>query len=365
VTLGGATLTQGTDYTIAYSNNTNAGQATVTVTGAGNYSGTATGHFTISPKVTTLTVDPIAAMPATGSALTPAVVVKDGTTVLAPNTDYTVSYSNNTAPGTATINVTGIGNYAGSTGSATFTITSPSVQALINAVNALPKPVRTWADADKVAQAANMLTALSADLRALVPSGTLDALTLAQSQSGPVNRADTAGHGSVTGGAPLNWSVRLIVTPVASSDARWASVASLAPSGKKLLALYDIKLVDTLTGQAVQPPNAGSVTVNLSAVPLNGATGVAVIHVNADNTPTTLAASASGNSVSFGTSSFSLFGVFGTPAAAPSGGGVFVDTGGSVFAGGGLWLGVIAPLAAVMCVIINLAVGKARRQFAS
>ena len=35
------------DYTISFSNNTNAGKATVTVTGKGNYTGTATGTFTI------------------------------------------------------------------------------------------------------------------------------------------------------------------------------------------------------------------------------------------------------------------------------------------------------------------------------
>lgn len=57
-----------------------------------------------------------------GSAKTPTVTVKDGTTVI-PDTEYTVSYSNNTAVGTATVTITDNegGNYAVS-GTTTFDI---------------------------------------------------------------------------------------------------------------------------------------------------------------------------------------------------------------------------------------------------
>ena len=44
---GSTTLTFGTHYTVSYSNNTNAGTATVTITMKGNYSGTITKNFTI------------------------------------------------------------------------------------------------------------------------------------------------------------------------------------------------------------------------------------------------------------------------------------------------------------------------------
>ena len=49
VTVGNVTLTEGTDYTVAYADNTNAGTASVTVTGAGNYSGVVTKNFAIVP----------------------------------------------------------------------------------------------------------------------------------------------------------------------------------------------------------------------------------------------------------------------------------------------------------------------------
>lgn len=47
VTYGNTTLTQSTDYTLSWSNNGSAGTGTVTVTGGGNYAGSATGTFPI------------------------------------------------------------------------------------------------------------------------------------------------------------------------------------------------------------------------------------------------------------------------------------------------------------------------------
>jgi uncharacterized protein YjdB len=78
--------------------------------------------LTIASRAVTLSIDPIPDQTETGSAIAPVIVVKDGTTVLELNKDYTVACSNNTAAGTATVSVTGVGNYAGSTGSASFKI---------------------------------------------------------------------------------------------------------------------------------------------------------------------------------------------------------------------------------------------------
>ena len=54
VTDGDATLTEETDYTVEYTNNTETGEATVTITGKGNYTGTASTTFTIVADKTTL-----------------------------------------------------------------------------------------------------------------------------------------------------------------------------------------------------------------------------------------------------------------------------------------------------------------------
>ena len=61
----------------------------------------------------------------TGKALTPVPVVTIGVTRLTPNTDYTVSYSNNINAGTATVMITGKGRFSG-TKTANFKINKAS-----------------------------------------------------------------------------------------------------------------------------------------------------------------------------------------------------------------------------------------------
>ena len=78
-------------------------------------------NVTIAPKTITATVEPIADQIYTGSAIEPTVVVKDGETELSSETDYGVSYSNNTNVGTATVTITFKGNYSG-TATVTFEI---------------------------------------------------------------------------------------------------------------------------------------------------------------------------------------------------------------------------------------------------
>ncbi len=53
VKIGDVTLVDGTDYTVKYANNVNVGKASVTVTGIGNYTGSATAYFNITPKTMT------------------------------------------------------------------------------------------------------------------------------------------------------------------------------------------------------------------------------------------------------------------------------------------------------------------------
>lgn len=61
VTLGGKTRKANTDYTVSYANNINAttdtSKATVTITGTGNYKGTASAEFAIKTAALTVTPD--------------------------------------------------------------------------------------------------------------------------------------------------------------------------------------------------------------------------------------------------------------------------------------------------------------------
>lgn len=115
VSYNGKALKAGTDYSVDYINNVNAGTASVKITGLKYYTGSIEYNFEIKPiemtdAVVTVDTDDIIA---DGSKKTPTVIVKLGDTVLEAGKDFTVSYFNNVKVGTAKATVTGIGNYTG------------------------------------------------------------------------------------------------------------------------------------------------------------------------------------------------------------------------------------------------------------
>jgi uncharacterized repeat protein (TIGR01451 family) len=119
---GDRELVRGTDYTVAYTNNVVVGVASVTLTGRGNYGGSRTVTFDITPRpVADLRVEDVASQPYTGRAIEPSLVVRFGERALAVGVDYTVAYASNVEVGTATATLTGLGNYAG-TRAVTFEI---------------------------------------------------------------------------------------------------------------------------------------------------------------------------------------------------------------------------------------------------
>ena len=131
VTWNGTQLTVNTDYTVNCTDNTNAGKATVTVTGTGNYIGKKMESFTIAPaQLNDATVKVNGTYTYTGPAQTPAagdvVVTLGGKTV--PSDQYTISASDNMNAGQATATVTAKagGNYTGSA-SGKFTIALASL----------------------------------------------------------------------------------------------------------------------------------------------------------------------------------------------------------------------------------------------
>ena len=72
------------------------------------------------PKI--LSLNKIVDQEYTGKEIKPSVTVKDGNKTLKLGTDYKVSYSDNKNVGSATVTVTGIGNYEGYIGKAKFKI---------------------------------------------------------------------------------------------------------------------------------------------------------------------------------------------------------------------------------------------------
>lgn len=118
-----AALTADTDYTVSYENNINAGTAKIIITGIGDhFTGSTEKTFTInSAEISGCTFAPIADVTYNTNAHTPEVTVAISGRTLEADKDYTVSYASNINAGTATVTVTGKGNYTG-TASKTFTI---------------------------------------------------------------------------------------------------------------------------------------------------------------------------------------------------------------------------------------------------
>lgn len=113
VTLNGKSLSSETEYELTYADNTNAGNATATVTGKGNYNGRVTATYSIAPADISSAQVTIPEQAYTGSPLTPVPSVKIGDKELSPDVDFTVSYVNNINTGEGYATVEGCGNYTG------------------------------------------------------------------------------------------------------------------------------------------------------------------------------------------------------------------------------------------------------------
>ena len=141
---GSTVLVKGTDYTVSYSNNTNAALATaekaptVTITAVATsekYAGETTKTFTILPKaLEDGFIANIDALVYTGVAQTPEPAITYNNMTLVKGTDFTYSYTNNvnvaaaTADPAPTVTITAVANsnYSG-TAKKTFTITKKAL----------------------------------------------------------------------------------------------------------------------------------------------------------------------------------------------------------------------------------------------
>ena len=128
---GKTKLINNRDYTLEYYDSkkcenavipTSSGKYYIKISGEGKYKGSIIKEFEIAPKanklISKLTIKKLPNKTYTGSPITLAddeIVVMDGKLPLTQNTDYKVTYSNNTEIGTASVTVTGTGEkYSGS-----------------------------------------------------------------------------------------------------------------------------------------------------------------------------------------------------------------------------------------------------------
>ena len=138
VSFNSATLTAGNDYTVSYENNINAGTAKIIITGIGDhFTGLTEKTFTInSAEISGCTFAPIADVTYNTKAHTPEVTVAISGRTLEADKDYTVSYASNVYAGTATVTVTGKGNFTGSANT-TFTIAKADLNLSVYTISSL------------------------------------------------------------------------------------------------------------------------------------------------------------------------------------------------------------------------------------
>ena len=153
VTYDNTTLVANTDYTVEYSNNVAVGTAKATVKGINNYSGTVVKEYKINAikledKKTTAAFDR-ASLVYGGHAVTPVVYVSFNNQNLIQNIDFTATFSNNNAPGRATVKITGIGNYSGSV-SKTFIISPEKIGSVSIKKDSTTSATISWSAAAKV-----------------------------------------------------------------------------------------------------------------------------------------------------------------------------------------------------------------------
>ena len=138
VSFNDAALTADTDYTVSYENNINAGTAKIIITGIGDhFTGLTEKTFTInSAEISGCTFAPIADVTYNTEAHTPEVTVAISGRTLEADKDYTVSYASNVNAGTATVTVTGKGNFTGSANT-TFTIAKADLNLSVYTISSL------------------------------------------------------------------------------------------------------------------------------------------------------------------------------------------------------------------------------------
>ncbi len=119
----GRTLVKDVDYNVSYEDNTLSGTGKIIISGIGLYSGEVVKEFAIGTRSLNLVniADIATQAYKGGSQIKPSINMTDSGTALLRDSDYEVTYSNNTERGTATAVIKGIGNYEGEI-TKTFTI---------------------------------------------------------------------------------------------------------------------------------------------------------------------------------------------------------------------------------------------------
>jgi len=194
-----------------------------------------------------------------GTAKTPSVTVRDGTTTLTNGTHYTVSYNNNINAGTATVTITGRGNYSGTT-TKTFTIGKRNVT-----IKANNQSLDGTTTIDK------SLTQITTSN--LVSGHSVTSITLTQSTTSPTT------SGTIT---PSNAVIKSGTTDVTKNYNITYQTGTLVIKETKICAIFMLNGASRVNGQSndlevcCQPANGAS-SCTISTPTITPSTGFTVL----------------------------------------------------------------------------------------
>lgn len=149
---GNSELELGTDYTVSYENNINAGQAIITITGIGSYKGTKILEFNILKKninQSDIKIFDFNTQIYTGKEIKPSAKIVYGDKILELGIDYKLTYKNNKNVGRASVIIEGIGNYK-SQKTKTFAIIPQKITNLKAAVSGSNSIKLSWSKLSNV-----------------------------------------------------------------------------------------------------------------------------------------------------------------------------------------------------------------------
>ena len=258
-------LTANTDYTVSYKNNINAGTASVTITGKGSYSGSQTKNFTITPADLTKTKISLSASSFIydGAEKKPAITIKAGKKQLTLNKDYTISCKNNTNVGTASVTVTGKGNYTG-TISKSFTIAATNLSTADVKLSAASFTYNGKAFTPSVTVTCN---------GKVLTNGTDYSVAYTNNINAGTSRVTITGIGAYSGVKTVTFRIKrakATLTPTAAaltltqSSRKTAVIKRKKTDGKISLKSSNSKIVK-ISGTSIIPLSPGKATVTITA----------------------------------------------------------------------------------------------------
>ena len=161
--------------------------------------------------------------------------------------------------------------------------------------------ISSESDVDAVVRATQNYMNLSDEDKEQVTN--IDDLKKAQTNAGNINHSS---NGVEISG--VNWNIKIIVTPLSDNEEQMRNFAEKVER-RSLFSLYEIHLVDVMTGLDYEVPFGQKISVILPAPDLTGCTSAVVAHEKDAGNMEYLDINIVGDRAQFETSSFSMFGI--------------------------------------------------------